>query len=55
MVKVKTKVAGCFRTLDGAKNLMTIMSYLETAKKQGISPMKALRKALSDQCDFIFA
>ncbi|WP_054743782.1 IS66 family transposase [Cellulosilyticum ruminicola] len=33
MVKVKTKVAGCFRTLDGAKNFMTIMSYLGAAKK----------------------
>ncbi len=55
MVKVKTKVAGCFRTLDGAKNFMTIMSYLGTAKKQGISPMKALIKALSNECNFIFA
>lgn len=55
MVKVKTKVAGCFRTLEGAKNFLTIMSYLGTAKKHGISPMKALRKALSDEGEFIFA
>ena len=55
MIKVKTKVAGCFRTLEGAQNFMTIMSYLGTAKKHGISPMKALRKALSDEGDFIFA
>lgn len=54
MVKVKTKVAGCFRSLEGAKNFMTIMSYLGTAKKHGISPMKALRKALSNEGNFIF-
>ena len=55
MVKVKTKVAGCFRTLEGAQSFMTIMSYLGTAKKHSISAMKALRKALSDEGDFIFA
>ena len=55
MIKVKTKVAGCFRTLEGAQNFMTIMSYLGTAKKQGISPMKALIKSLCSEGDFIFA
>ena len=54
MVKVKTKVAGCFRTLEGAQCFITIMSYLGTAKKHSISPMKALRKELSDEGDFIF-
>ena len=55
MIKVKTKVAGCFRTEDGAKSFMSIMSYIGTAKKHNISPMKALRKALVNEGDFIFA
>lgn len=55
MIKVKTKVAGCFRTEDDAKSFMTIMSYIGTAKKHNISPMKALRKALVNEGDFIFA
>ncbi len=55
MIKVKTKVAGCFRTQEGAQNFMTIMSYVGTAKKHNISPMKALRKALVNEGDFIFA
>ncbi|WP_054739864.1 hypothetical protein [Cellulosilyticum ruminicola] len=55
MVKVKTKVAGYFRTLEGVQNFMIIMSYLGTAKKHDISHIKALRKALSDEENFIFA
>ena len=33
MVKTKTKVSGCFRSIDGARDYMTIMSYIGTAKK----------------------
>lgn len=47
MVKVKTKVSGCFRTETGASEFMTIMSYLGTAKKQGINTYDAIRAALS--------
>lgn len=50
---IKTKVADCFRTQEGAQNFMTIMSYVSTAKKYNISPMKALRKALVNEHDFI--
>ena len=55
MIKVKTKVAGCFRTQEGAQNFMTIMSYVGTARKNNISPMKALRKALVNESNFIFS
>lgn len=54
MVKVKTKVSGCFRTKEGAQDFLTIMSYIGTAKKQGKSPLLAIRNALSGKGDFIF-
>lgn len=55
MVKVKTKVSGCFRTKEGAQTFMTIMSYLGTAKKHGITPLVALKKAFAGEGNFIFA
>jgi len=47
MVKVKTKVSGCFRTADGARYFLRIMSYVGTAKKQGVNPFDAILKAVS--------
>ncbi len=55
MIKVKTKVSGCFRTQEGAKSFMTIISYLGTAKKHRISPIAALKKALLGEENFIFS
>lgn len=46
MAKIKQKVSGCFRTLDGAKDFATIMSYLGTAAKQGKSAFHAVLTAL---------
>ena len=46
MVKVKTKVSGCFRTEDGAKDFLRILSYTATARKHGINPFKAINNAL---------
>ena len=46
MAKIKQKVSGCFRTLDGARDFATIMSYLGTAAKQGKSAFHALHAAL---------
>jgi len=55
MVKVKTKVSGCFRTKEGADSFAKIMSYIGTANKHGINSFIAIRKALAGQSDFVFA
>jgi len=47
MVKTKTKVSGCFRSLLGAENYLKIMSYVGTVKKHGRSAFEAIRQAIS--------
>ena len=54
MVKVKTKVSGCFRSMEGAQEYLTIMSYIGTARKHRINPYEAIRSALSGNPDIIF-
>lgn len=54
MVKVKTKVSGCFRTRNGAQDFLDIMSYIGTAKKHGKSPLSALKNALLGESNLIF-
>ena len=54
MVKVKTKVSGCFRSMEGAQEYLTIMSYIGTARKHGINPYEAIRNGLSGNPDIIF-
>lgn len=46
MFKTKQKVSGCFRTLQGAKDYATIMSYVGTARKHGVPAFIAIRDAL---------
>jgi len=55
MVKTKTKVSGCFRSLEGAENYFKIMSYVGTVKKHGRSAYEAIRRALLGQSDFFLA
>ena len=54
MIKVKTKVSGCFRTEEGARDYLKIMSYIGTAHKQGYNAYKAIKNAISGHSDFIF-
>ena len=55
MIKVKTKVSGCFRTEEGARDYLKIMSYIGTAHKQGYNAYEAIRNAISGNPDFIFS
>ncbi|MFR3192625.1 MAG: IS66 family transposase [Waltera sp.] len=54
MIKVKTKVSGCFRTEEGARDYLKIMSYVGTAHKQGHNAYQAIKNAISGHPDFIF-
>ena len=54
MIKVKTKVSGCFRSEEGAQEYLTIMSYIGTAHKHGINAFTAIREALLGNSDIIF-
>lgn len=54
MIKIKTKVSGCFRTKEGADAFAKIMSYIGTAHKHGINSFVAVKQALDGQSDFIF-
>ena len=54
MIKVKTKVSGCFRSEEGAQEYLTIMSYIGTAHKHGLNAFTAIREALSGNPDIIF-
>jgi transposase len=54
MIKTKTKVSGCFRSLVGAQNYLQIMSYVGTAKKFGFSAYEAIRQAISGNPNFLF-
>jgi transposase len=46
MFKVKLKVSGCFRTLDGAQDFAAITSYVGTARKHGVPAFQAIKDAL---------
>jgi transposase len=48
-VKLKIKVAGCFRNPAFAQHWATIQSCISTARKQGINPYEMIREALRGQ------
>ena len=54
MIKVKAKVSGCFRTEEGARDYLKIMSYVGTAHKQGYNAYEAIKNAITGHPDFIF-
>ena len=45
-IKIKTKVSGFFKTEDGAKNYLRIMSFVSTARKLGKTAYEAIRSAV---------
>ncbi|MEA2014634.1 MAG: IS66 family transposase [Thermodesulfobacteriota bacterium] len=49
MIKVRLKISGCFRTLQGAKQFARIRSYLSTARKQGRNILNAITDAINEQ------
>ena len=49
MIKVKAKVTGGFRTENGAQEYLNVMSYVGTAKKQGVNSFEAIKRALSGE------
>jgi len=49
MLKVRQKISGCFRTLQGAKHFARIRSYLSTARKHGLDLLLAVTHALNGQ------
>lgn len=52
-VKTKCKIAGFFRSEEGAKDYLRIMSYINTGMKQGINAYKSLSAALAGNADII--
>jgi len=42
MIKVKQKISGCFRTIEGANKFLTVRSYTATAQKQDVKIIDAL-------------
>jgi transposase len=47
MMKVKMKISGCFRTLDGAEIFATLRSVVSTARKQGANILQTLAASQS--------
>jgi len=49
MMKVKQKISGGFRTMEGSQTFATIRSFLSTMRKQGHNLFEAIIDALRDQ------
>lgn len=47
MQKLRQKISGCFRSNNGATTFSRIRSYISTARKNGISAMEAIARAVS--------
>lgn len=45
MMKVRMKISGCFRTLEGAQIFASLRSVISTARKQGCNILQVLTAA----------
>ena len=52
MVKVKSKVSGSFRTMEGAKQFAAIRGFISTLRKQGRDILASLGEAVKDKFAF---
>jgi transposase len=52
MMKVKQKISGCFRSIDGARIFARIRGCLSTIKKQGHNALQAMTMLFEDHVDF---
>ena len=52
MMKVKQKISGCFRSLEGAKIFARIRGCLSTVKKQGHNALQAMTMLFEDHMAF---
>ena len=43
MTKVQQKIAGCFRSFQGAQIFCRVRSYISTCRKHDISPTEAIQ------------
>jgi len=43
MMKLKQKISGCFRSYSGGEMFAQLRSFIGTARKQGLSPLQALK------------
>ncbi|MBI2844525.1 MAG: transposase [Armatimonadetes bacterium] len=49
MMKVRQKVSGCFRTIEGARTFGVIRGYLSTMRKQGHNALAVLETVFQGQ------
>ena len=53
-LKSKGKVAGCFRSDDGARWYLKIRSYIDSARKHGVNAFEAIRLAFTGSPETCF-